>query len=45
MMTPAEIRRLRDEARFVAENKSGALAERAAIEAALLERIINGGRA
>lgn len=45
MMSPAEIRQMHKEARYQAENATGPLAERARVEAALLERIINGGRA
>lgn len=45
MMSRPQIEALYRDARYLAENATGSLAERAAIEAALLKRIINGGRA
>ena len=45
MMSERQIEALYRDARYLAENATGSLAERAAIEAALLKRVLDGGRA
>lgn len=44
MMSKRQIEALYWEARHLAENATGSLAERAAVEAALLKRVLDGGR-
>lgn len=45
MMSRPQIEAMYKDARHVAENATGSIAERAAVEAALLKRVLDGGRA
>ena len=45
MMSRTQIEAMYKDARYTAENATGSMAERAKVEAALLKRVLDGGRA